>query len=240
LNAVSGQLRRQQLRDEVLRYIRELIISGQVQAGEPLRLAALAGERDVSITPVREALLLLSQEGWVEQKPNRGFWVAPIHREDVEDAYLVHAFASGELAARAAAKVTGEDVEDLRALDARIAVASAAPDPAAGEGSETALDQLNYLLHARVYAVADSPRLSWFIEAATRFVPRRFWVYVPGWIEHNRDGHRPIIDALEVHDPDTAREAMIAHVAEAGELHLAHLDALGLLVRREDEGRDGP
>jgi DNA-binding GntR family transcriptional regulator len=236
VNAVSGQqLRRQQLRDEVLRYIRELIISGQVQAGEPLRLATLARDSEVSITPVREALLLLSQEGWVEQKPNRGFWVAPIHREDVEDAYLVHAFASGELAARAATKVTEDDVEELRRLDAQVAAVSAAPDPSGGDGLEGAPDQLNFELHKRIYAVADSPRLSWFIEAATRFVPRRFWVYVPGWIEHNRDGHRPIVDALEAHDAETAREAMISHIAGAGELHLAHLDALGLLVRREDE-----
>lgn len=232
MNAVSKQqLRRQQLRDEVLRYIRELIISGQAQAGEPLRLKALASDSDVSITPVREALLLLSQEGWVEQRPHRGFWVAPIHREDVEDAYLVHAFASGEQAARAAVKVTDEDIEVLRGLDAQIEVVSNTPDLPGGEG----LDQLNFQLHGHIYAVADSPRLAWFIEAATRFVPRRFWVYVPGWVDHNRDGHRPIIDALEAHDADAAREAMISHVAGAGELHLAHLDSLGLLIRREDE-----
>src|SRR5262245_32352064 len=93
---------RPQLKDEAAAHIRELIVSGQVSPGQLLRLAPLAERLGASITPIREALLLLAQDGWVVQEPNRGFRIAAITRRDVEDAYLVQAFVAGELAARAA------------------------------------------------------------------------------------------------------------------------------------------
>jgi len=43
-----------------------------VHPGDLLRLGRLG----VSITPVREALVLLSQDGWVTHEPNRG-WSHP-------------------------------------------------------------------------------------------------------------------------------------------------------------------
>ena len=43
--------------------IRDEILTGEVQHGEQLRLAPLAEKLNMSITPVREALLLLAQDG---------------------------------------------------------------------------------------------------------------------------------------------------------------------------------
>src|SRR5438105_2046589 len=108
---------RVQLKDEAAAHIRELIVSGQVAPGELVRLAPLAERLGASVTPVREALLLLAQDGWVTQEPNRGFRVGSFTRRDIADAYWVHARVAAELAARAALVVTSETLAVLRELD---------------------------------------------------------------------------------------------------------------------------
>jgi DNA-binding GntR family transcriptional regulator len=210
---------RSQLRDAAAAQIRELIIAGLARPGELLRLAPLAAHIDASVTPVREALLLLAQDGWVVQEPNRGFRVATMKRKDVEDAYLVHAFVAGELARRAAAAATPESIELLRRLDQEINSLDGT--------DEVRSEHLNYELHDAIYAIADSARLALFVTAASRFVPRRYWTTIPGWRELNRSEHKPIIDAVEAGNAARAGKLMSAHIAAAGQLLLAHLDAVG-------------
>src|SRR3954454_24216465 len=146
---------RTQLKDEAAAHIRELIVSGQVAPGQLLRLAPLAERVGASITPVREALLLLTQDGWVTQEPNRGFRVEQFTRRDVADAYWVHAQVAGELAARAAATIDEPAIAELRKLDSRI--------NALGDEDEGYLEDSNFKLHQTIYDVADSPRLLWFV-----------------------------------------------------------------------------
>jgi DNA-binding GntR family transcriptional regulator len=209
---------RAQLKDEAAAHIRELIISGQVTSGELLRLAPLAGRLGASVTPVREALLLLAQDGWVTQEPNRGFRISPITRRDVEDAYLVHGWVTGELAARAALSIDEAALDELRRLDAALQVA--------GDQDPGFLEDSNFRLHEAIYTVASSPRLTWFVNASSRFVPRRFWGMIPGWLEHNRSGHAPVIEALAARDPEGSRAAMVGHIESARMLLLAHLDSI--------------
>jgi DNA-binding GntR family transcriptional regulator len=209
---------RVQLKDEAAAHIRELIVSGQVAPGELVRLAPLAERFGASVTPVREALLLLAQDGWVTQEPNRGFRVERFTRRDVADAYWVHAQVAGELAARAAAAIDGQTVAELWELDASI--------KARGDQDEGLLEQSNYALHHAIYGVADSPRLAWFVSASSRFVPRRFWGMIPGWVAHNRSGHAPILEALEAHDAEAARLTMAGHIHGARDLLLAYLDSI--------------
>jgi len=216
---------RSQLKDEAAAHIRELIASGQVQPGELMRLAPLAERLGASVTPVREALLLLAQDGWVIQEPNRGFRVAPITRRDVSDAYWVHARVAGELAARLATTIDEETLELLRRLDGQIRE---------HDGDDSgALEDLNFAFHHVLNIAADSPRLTWFVEAASRFVPRRFWGTIPGWLEHNRSGHATIIEALARGDAEGSRAALTAHIDAARDLLLAHLDAIGFWSARE-------
>src|SRR5690349_1621469 len=68
---------RPQLADDVAAYVRDLIVSGQVRAGEFLRLENLAEQLGTSVTPVREALVSLRGEGFVTLQPRRGFMVSP-------------------------------------------------------------------------------------------------------------------------------------------------------------------
>lgn len=216
-SAAPSQSVRAQLKDEAAAHIRELIISGQVSPGQLMRLAPLADRVGASVTPVREALLLLAQDGWVHQEPNRGFRVATITRGDVEDAYLVQAHVAGELAARAAGAIDDETIGKLWEFD----------DVIKKRGRDSgALETFNYTLHQTIYDTASAPRLVWFVNSSSRFVPRRFWGTIPGWFEHNQVGHAPVIEALSVRDADLARHEMSGHIEKACALLLRHLDTI--------------
>jgi DNA-binding GntR family transcriptional regulator len=175
----------------------------------------------VSITPVREALLLLTHDGWVTHEQNRGFRVAAIRRRDVEDTYLMWATAEGEIAARAATLATARDITHLYRLDERIREA----DPEDGHLAT----ELNSEFHLAVAVIADAPKLNWFAQAASRLVPLRFpenFHVVPGWPEVNRTQHAPLIDAIASGDADSARTLAAAHFRGTGDLLMRWLDSV--------------
>jgi DNA-binding GntR family transcriptional regulator len=208
---------RNQLRYAAAAAILGIISSGNARPGSELRFAPLAEELDISTTPVREALLLLAQDGWVTQQ-RRGFRVAPIRRKDVEDTYFVRGFAASELAGRAAAIATAADVTRLRKLDEQIG--------SLREDETQRAADLNHDLHDAIYEISDSPRLAWYVAASSAFVPRPFWPTIPGWSEHNRLGHRAIINQLEYRDADGARSLMATHIQESCLLLLEWLDSI--------------
>jgi DNA-binding GntR family transcriptional regulator len=216
-----SQPERAQLRDNAGSYIRELIISGNAPPGHLLRLDPLALQLGMSPTPVREALLLLAQTGWVVLEPHRGFRVARFQRSDVEDTYYVSRFLSGELAARAAVNILDQHIERLYIIDQAIEQAS----------REGALDKIydgNSELHRVIYDQARSPRILAILDVVAAFVPKQFWGAVPGWIEHNRTGHAPIIHALHAHDPESSRALMEAHIDDSSRLLGDYFDRAGL------------
>ncbi|MFZ2240556.1 MAG: GntR family transcriptional regulator, partial [Gordonia amarae] len=69
--------------------IRARIISGELPFGERLRERDLADELDASRVPVREAIVRLEAEGFVETAPRRGASVVRLSLADVQELYDV-------------------------------------------------------------------------------------------------------------------------------------------------------
>ncbi|MEI7717688.1 MAG: GntR family transcriptional regulator, partial [Mycobacterium sp.] len=119
---------RPQLSDDVARLIRARIFDGTYAAGAYIRLELLAAELGISVTPVREALFALRAEGLIDQQPRRGFRVLPVTGRDVTDVANVQAHVGGELAARAAVRITDEQVHELAEIQASLEQAYAGDD----------------------------------------------------------------------------------------------------------------
>jgi DNA-binding GntR family transcriptional regulator len=77
--------RRRGLVADAERYLRRQIIRGEIAAGTRLQQEHIAEMLDMSITPVREAIVGLASDGWVVLEPNRGAFVLPITLESVEE-----------------------------------------------------------------------------------------------------------------------------------------------------------
>lgn len=208
---------RRQLSDEVASYVRDLIVSGRLRTGEFIRQERIAAELGLSATPVREGLLALKGDGFVSLLPRRGFVVAPVSGKDIRDLFTAQALIAGELAARAADRLTPGAVTGLRDVHKRLRAAARA-----GDGDR--VEQLNHEFHRTINRAADAPRLAWMLSAATKFAPHRFFAIIPGWRRASASDHAAILEALAAADGDAARAAMMRHIQNAGELLAAHFD----------------
>src|SRR5579871_4359753 len=83
--------------------LREAMAAGRYKPGERLIEDRLAEEMGVSRIPVREALRVLSAEGWVDITPRRGATVAALSRAVALEMIEVRATLEG-LNARLAAR----------------------------------------------------------------------------------------------------------------------------------------
>jgi DNA-binding GntR family transcriptional regulator len=66
-------------------HLRRDIIDGQLAPSDKLRIDQLRKTYGFGVSALREALSRLVSEGLVESEGQRGFWVAPISREELHD-----------------------------------------------------------------------------------------------------------------------------------------------------------
>src|SRR5256885_6615078 len=142
---------RPQLAEDIARYVRKRIFDGTYTAGQYIRLDQLAAELGVSVTPVREALFVLTAEGLLSQQPRRGFVVVPVTGRDLTDVSNVQAHIGGELAARAAANITDEQLRELEKIQTQLEEADASDDDERGGG-------LNHEVPKAVNRAAEAPK----------------------------------------------------------------------------------
>lgn len=70
-------------KDQVYQHLKQLIVKGDLNPGEIYSEQMFANQLEVSRTPVREAILQLKHEGFVEIYNNRGISVKPISLDDI-------------------------------------------------------------------------------------------------------------------------------------------------------------
>jgi DNA-binding GntR family transcriptional regulator len=213
-----GGFPRRQLGDEVAGYVRDLIMSGQLRSGDFIRQERIADELGLSATPVREGLLSLRGEGFVQLVPRRGFVVAPLSASDVRDLFTAQALIAGELVSRAAARMDAAELREITGIHHALRKAATAGD------GET-VERLNHDFHRRINRVAGAPRLAWMLSISTKFAPRRFFATIPGWSKASAQDHAAILKAISERDAEAARAAMMRHMENAGDLLAANFES---------------
>jgi DNA-binding GntR family transcriptional regulator len=108
------------IRQTVGETIRRALLEGKFRPGQALSEVALAAEMNVSRGPVREALLVLAQEGLVSHSQNYGFSVLEFNEHDRTEVQQVR--LPLEILALELAKpyVTAEDMNNLHTLKVRM------------------------------------------------------------------------------------------------------------------------
>jgi DNA-binding GntR family transcriptional regulator len=71
------------LTEQVYDHLLELILNAQLRPGEMVLEPPLATYFGVSKTPVREALRMLTHDGWVVTIPRKGYLIKPLPRPPV-------------------------------------------------------------------------------------------------------------------------------------------------------------
>jgi len=83
------------LRERIYSHLREAIISNYLPSGQRIFEKEIAESFNVSITPVREAVLQLSIEGFVEIKSYKDIIVREISLKEISEIYDVQAVLEG-------------------------------------------------------------------------------------------------------------------------------------------------
>ncbi len=190
--------------DMVAALIRELIITGELTAGQQLRQRDLAQRFGVSQTPVREAMRRLESEGLVIGDTHRGFTVVTPDDGPVEENFQIRAALESLGASLAARKIDEAGLAELERLNERMR-SLADGDPRYAE--------LNREFHFTLYQYSRSPLLMSLM--------RLLWASLHGGPQVLRTHaesarqHDAILDALRGGDADAASALTYRHIMDA-------------------------
>lgn len=199
------------MHEQVALRLRDLIVKGQLEPGERLRVSELAERLNVSLTPMREALKVLAEEQLVELTPNRPTRISPITVEGTRDLFEVLGEIESLGAELAAARMSTDNLKSLEKLHAEMRYCHNA----------AAIDyyfELNNGIHDLIVEFARNPILTHMrssLELRARRV--RFGTLQQGnRREEAMQEHENVMAAFRKKSPQAAREAWRTHFLNSG------------------------
>jgi DNA-binding GntR family transcriptional regulator len=206
-NRRSGRPRAATAASRIYSDLRVELVSLQRRPGEVISEAEIALSYGVSRTPVREAILKLSDEGLLEIFPQSGIYVSRIPIAALPEAIIIRKALEETTARLAAEHATSSQILALRSVLERQREANAARD-------SDAFHQADELFHATIAGVAGHPGIWKFIQQVKVHVDRYRLLTLPqlGRIAMVIGQHEAVLAAIEAHDPERARQAMESHL----------------------------
>lgn len=203
-----NQRRSKTLSTIVCEAIEEMIISGELEAGDRINESALANRLGVSRGPIREACRSLEQAGLLVSATNHGMYVREMTLDEARDLYEVRGALAGLTGRLIVERASDETLQKLVNLVEKM-------DVAAGEENLARYYALNLDFHGLLVEAAENPALKqsyrWIVNQLHLF--RRRGLVQKGNLVVSNQEHRAIIDALLARDSDAADNAMRRHVA---------------------------
>ena len=148
------------IRHAVSKSVRSALREGHFKPGENLSEVALAARFQVSRGPIREALLVLVEEGLLTHSPNRGFSVVALTQEDlahIRDLRLILEAKALELARE---HVTEDDLEKFFQMKSDLVKLFR-------DSEQPARDSLETAFHGYIWEMSENP---WLVNALRRAV----------------------------------------------------------------------
>ena len=187
--------------------IRASIISGELEAGEIYSASMLAEQLGVSQTPVREAMLDLAGAGLVEVARNRGFRVVQMSERDLDEISSLRLMLEVPAMALVAELKPDERLAPFEALLEEI-------EQTGREGDVVGFLTADRDFHLGLLELAGNQRLVRMVAQLrdqTRLIGLQGLVRTGGLIASARE-HRPILEALQAGDSESAQEYMRIHL----------------------------
>lgn len=183
----------------IYRQVRRWIIVGRLQPGERLDVESLALNFETSVTPVRDALQMLSHEGLVTIRPRSGYFVTNITLKQLRDMLDLRKVLEIAAVERAAQRITPEQISQLRGVHAGYT----------GDDDESydRYTDENRRFHFLVAQAAGNQELAEMIGHLHDRLARFMVLRHAG--KSQEVTHARIVDALEAGDTVTARQALL-------------------------------
>lgn len=192
--------------------IRQALMTGVLKPEQKVTVRAIAGALDISITPARDALTCLINEGALEAVGTKTVIVPPLTLAVLHEITAIRLSLEGLAAQHAAPHFSRADVEELEAVQARLVAAMDAQN-------YTEVLRHNEAFHFGVYRKSQLPRLVSIIESLwLRIGPSLNLLYPTFAIErHGVSNHKSVLKALRQKDGKAARAAFEKDIADGYE-----------------------
>jgi DNA-binding GntR family transcriptional regulator len=196
------------MRGELVKIIQEAILSKEYIPGQRIREEEISERIGVSRTPIREAFVVLEQEGLVEIKPHRGAFVASFTRDRIVDLLLIEAVMEGLAASLAARNTTGEQLDEMeKLLENAKSVLSVNFDP-------EEFYKYDRKFHHSLVLCSGSPTIIRVIEKQLSqiYLCRYYTITAPNRFNHSMNEHQEILKCIKKGDPVLAERAARNHM----------------------------
>jgi DNA-binding GntR family transcriptional regulator len=197
------------LSDHAYDRIRQALMTGAMKPEQKVTVRAIARALDISITPARDALTCLINEGALEAIGTKTVIVPPLTLAVLDEITAIRTNLEGLAAERAAANFSRPEVDELEAVQGRLISAM-------DRQNFTEVLGYNEAFHFGVYRKSGLPRLLSIIESLwLRTGPSLNLLYPTFAIErHGVSNHKAVLRALRQKDGKAARAAFEKDIAD--------------------------
>jgi len=200
------------LHERVADTLREQIFAGTLAPGSFIDEVALCERLQISRTPLREALKVLTAEGLVRHEPRRGCFVNEVTEQDLDDIFPVIALLEGRCAFEAARNASDADLAVLESLHQQLQ---------AHADAKRIVDyyQTNHAIHEAIITLASNRWLAQVIGDLRKILKlaRLQGLHAPGRLAQSLTEHLAVFAALKARDSEGADAAMRTHLTRQRE-----------------------
>lgn len=217
----ADRVSREPLGHQIANALRNDILAGRVQPGEHLSQKQVCEQFGTSRIPVRDALLMLSHEGFVVDVGGGRVRVTRMTTEDILDIYRIEGFLKGMACRRVAERILPEELEELRGLHNQL-------QTALDNNRDDDVVEINWMFHRRINQISGSAKLVAAIRPLALSIPRGFIALVPGWGSRAIAMQLQLLDAFSTGDTDEAERISSDHTLAAGKALVRFLETKGI------------
>lgn len=191
-------------REQVAAELRKAILSNKYKQGDTIALDEVSKSLGVSVTPVREALQLLSADGLIALRPNKGAMVLGITEQYIKEHFELRLILEGEMIRK---------VCDSQSVDiSEIISAFSAAEVDLEENDARNYSHLNQAFHMAIWNAAGNQRIATLLSTLWNGLSIGLNTTEKEYAIKSIIEHRELLSAIKNKDADRACNLMKEHI----------------------------
>jgi GntR family transcriptional regulator, rspAB operon transcriptional repressor len=195
------------LHGQIYEVVRDWVVTMTLKPGQALSEKDLAARLSVSRTPVREAMIRLSDEGFIDVLPQHGTFVSFIDVDKLDEAGFIRKAVEGAVVVELTKSLNEESVATLNSIMDE-------QRRAAKSNDYEALETADRRLHSTMPALVGKPNVWWVIKRAMYHLERALRLRkreASNWSETIRE-HEALVYAIIGRDAEEATSVIRRHI----------------------------
>ncbi|WP_294448147.1 GntR family transcriptional regulator [uncultured Mailhella sp.] len=198
---------------KIAEYIRNLVRSGKLRPGDPVLESSICKKLQVSRSPIREALLILGQQGIISYEPQKHKYIRSMSPKEIYDSYIIAGVLEGVGVAQSIHLWTRKEDENFEKAVEKF------NDKADYESHINTFAEVDENFHLTLLSACDNERLVEIARTSCSSLAK--FLYYPLWQrlfspKEFYDRHMLVADAVRSKEPGLIERTLRAHYEEVG------------------------